>query len=253
MYISLIHLSDILIYDSLVFHGRVHRASTTGKTRRRENVISDRESGGHYPLSRHGQYYRPWGHRARECDSCATVPMETHDRIRSPYPRHSDFFGTREGLSRAVPAVAQILTRWEVAESREFGERLCAGGRDFTVGEVPDYPFVIDGKRYSRNSHSQKLPWRWNIPHGKKSVDRRNWVAIHHRGNFRPIEGCARILWFAKFSILLGNSSKNWQRYCIWDVEKELEVVEISGDWISRHLLKNDVHRVQLKNHQGWD
>jgi len=46
--------------------------------------------------------------------------METCDRIRTLVARTS----SKKGLSRAIPAVAQILTRREDAELREFEERL---------------------------------------------------------------------------------------------------------------------------------
>jgi len=69
---------------SIYFSRKSSSRFNVGGTRQRGNVISDRESRGHYPLSQHGQYYRPWGHGARKCDSCATVPMETYDRIHTP-------------------------------------------------------------------------------------------------------------------------------------------------------------------------
>lgn len=103
----------------------------TGETCRRGNVISDRESGGHYPLSRYDQYYRSWEYGARKCDSRVTVPMETCDRIRTPVswtssipaithgPRSSTNIDAAKGRKTTSPENSYVPEN-EISSSEEF-------------------------------------------------------------------------------------------------------------------------------------
>lgn len=86
----------------------------------------------------YGQYYRPWGHGARERDSRPTpraiVPMETCDRIVTPTGIY--FFSIvrahvsscqvnlRYVYARPPTAVSQILIQREVAEPENRAGRL---------------------------------------------------------------------------------------------------------------------------------
>lgn len=124
-----------------------------GETRRRGNVISDRESGGHYPLSRHGQYYRPWGHGK----GVRLARDSSYGNPRSnPHPRRSDVVGTRGAVARGLRSSTNI----DAARGREtprVWRTSVFRKRNFAVERIPDCPFAIDDERRSCDSIRKKF------------------------------------------------------------------------------------------------
>jgi len=121
MSISSIHLSDIFFCDLFIFRERVLRVSTW------EAPVSAEM----WSLTAKVEVIIPYRNTVNIIDPEDTV-QGSATRARQflwkptieSTPRCLDFF--KKGLSRAVPAVAQILTRREDAELRESGE-LCSG------------------------------------------------------------------------------------------------------------------------------